>query len=72
MIISSYRIVRRAFGEYHSAEVFDATWLAAMNIAMKMEAYNNDGEYLVYRSEETYPAGCYCPPCPVQSAFAYL
>lgn len=72
MQISSYRLVRRAFGEYHNVEVIDVTWVAAMLIAMKMQAYNNDGEYLVYRADETYPVGTYCPPCPVQAAFAYL
>lgn len=72
MQVSSFRLVRRAFGEYHSVEVIETTWVAAMNIAMKMGAYNNDGEYLIYRAEESYPAGRYCPPCPVQAAFAYL
>lgn len=72
MQVSEFRIVRRAFNQYHEVEVLAVTWVAAMNIAMMMEAYNGDGEYLVYRADETYPVGRYCPPCPVQAAFAYL
>jgi len=72
MLISDYRIVRRSFGEYHNVEILTVTWVAAMCIAMKMQAYNGDGEYFVYRADETFPVGCYCPPCPVQAAFAYL
>lgn len=73
MQISDYRIVRRAFGQYHEVEVISVTWVAAMNIAMKMEAYNGDGEYLVYRADESYPRPSIANnACPVQAAFAYL
>lgn len=70
MQVSSYRIVRRAFGEYHNVEIIEATWVASMRISMKMQAYNGNGEYFVYRADETYPVGCYCPPLPYVSSAA--
>ena len=70
--ISDHRIVRRAFGIFTEVEVLEVTWVAAMNIAMAMEAYNNDGEYLVYFTDEAYPRLASPTPCPVQAAFAYL
>ena len=70
--ISSFRIVRRSFGNFSEVETLDVTWVAAMNIAMMMEAHNNDGEYLVYFTDEAYPRLASPTPCPVQAAFAYL
>ena len=70
--ISSFRIVRRSFGSFSEVETLNVTWVAAMNIAMMMEAYNHDGEYLVYFADEIYPRPVSPTPCPVQAAFAYL
>jgi len=70
--ISAHRIVRRAFGQFAEVEVLEVTWVAAMNIAMAMEAYNRDGEYLVYFADEAYPSATAPSVCPVQAAWAYL
>lgn len=70
--ISAHRIVRRAFGQFSEVEVLEVTWVAAMNIAMAMEAYNRDGEYLVYFADEAYPRPVSPSVCPAQAAFAYI
>lgn len=70
--ISAFRIVRRAYGKFTEIETLETTWTAAMNIGMAMEAYNHDGEYLVYFADEAYPRPISPTPCPVQAAFAYI
>lgn len=68
--ISTFRIVRRAFSQFTEVDVIETTWTAAQLIAMLMEAYNGDGEYMLRDvGEADYRAPA---TCPVQAAWAYL
>lgn len=69
--MTSYKIARRAYGEYTVVETGIQSWAAAVNRAMELQAEKQDGEYFEFREDQeakSYPNA----PCAVQSAFAYL
>jgi hypothetical protein len=70
--INSYRIVRRAFGQYIEIDVISTDWVSAELICMMMEAYNRDGEYMLRTMDEPDHRQVSPSICPVQAAFAYL
>lgn len=70
--ISTFRIVRRAFGQYVEIDMVVTTWVDAMQIADMMTAYNGDGEYDVRFPGEADHRDISNNQCPVQAAFAYL
>lgn len=70
--INTYRIIRRAFGQYTTVDVVETTWSAAMNIADMMTTYSADGEYDIRLPGEADGRDGANNLCPVQRAFAYL
>lgn len=68
--MTTYRIVRRAFGIFTEIERVDG-WLNAQLRAMELERQSGDGEYLLRLvGEDDHRAPS--TQCPVQAAFAYL
>lgn len=67
----TYKIARRAYGEYTVVETGIASWVEAANRAMTLQAEKQDGEYFEFREEQeakSHPNEY----CAVQTAFAYL
>lgn len=44
---SQHRIVRRAFSQYTTVEIFTGSWVDASNRADALQYANKDGEYLI-------------------------
>jgi len=66
----TWRIVRRAYSQYHLVEEGIASWQDAQIRSMDLQYKNKDGEYLVIRADA--PNHDYSGPNYGQSPFDYL
>lgn len=68
----TFNIFKRAYSEYSLYEVFQGTWVDAMERASILQRVTNrDGEYIVRDIGDT-PYSNGGNNCPVQAAWAYL